>query len=135
MIVLPTEKRFDWRYPPIMLFSIVFLNILVFFLYQSNDEHKFEQAINHYQNSGLLRMEWPAYQNYLELEGETEELKLYQQQYAEKYYHQIIYSAAWDKNFYDYLLEHADQLKVDLYDENDNWHNWYNRLKKWQDSP
>jgi membrane associated rhomboid family serine protease len=130
MIVLPTEKRFDWRYPPIMLFSIVLLNILVFFLYQTNDEHKFEQAINHYQNSGLLRMEWPAYQNYLELEGETEELKLYRQQYEEKYYHQIVYSAAWDKIFYDYLLEHADQLKVDLYDENDNWHNWSDQRKE-----
>lgn len=130
MVVLPTEKRFDWRYPPIMLFSIVLLNILVFFLYQANDNNKFEEAMSHYQNSGLLRMEWPAYQNYLKTEGKTDELELYQKQHEEKYYNEISFNAAWDKAFYGYLAEHADELTIDLYNESDNWQNWSEQRKK-----
>lgn len=78
MIILPTEKRFDWQHTPVMLFSLVLLNTLIFFLYQSGDNAKFEEAHFAYVEQGLLELEWPVYKEYLlkqELESEVEEFQ------------------------------------------------------------
>ncbi|BCE01232.1 rhomboid family intramembrane serine protease [Marinicellulosiphila megalodicopiae] len=48
MILLPTEKRLDWLRAPIVLMSIVFLNIAVFFLYQTQDAKKYSDALHQY---------------------------------------------------------------------------------------
>ncbi len=31
MLLIPTEKRFDWQHAPYILFSLVLLNCLIFF--------------------------------------------------------------------------------------------------------
>ncbi len=65
MIIIPTEKRIDWKKkPPIVLLIIVLLNILVFTFYQSLDEERVENAVNLYQEYELMDIEWPAYQKY-----------------------------------------------------------------------
>jgi len=124
MLVLPAEKRFDWKYPPVMLFTIITVNILVFFLYQSNDDDKFELALTHYEHSGLLRMEWPAYQNYLHANNEKSRLRELQEQYAAQYTEEIIYDIVIDDGFLDYLNKNGKQLIFNAYDESDNWSNW-----------
>lgn len=129
MVVLPTEKRFDWQHAPIMLFTIVCLNVLVFFVYQSGDDAKFNQAFNHYSQSGLLRMEWPAYQKYLDSESETEMLEAFREQYQEQYTDEIIVTLVLDDDFMAYLGDHSSQLVFDLYDEGDNWDNWSRQRK------
>lgn len=124
MLVLPAEKRFDWKYPPVMLFTIITLNILVFFLYQSADDDKFGLALTHYEHSGLLRMEWPAYQNYLRANDNNSQLQNLQAQYADQYTEEIIYAIVVDDHFIDYLDENGKQLIFNAYDESDNWTNW-----------
>lgn len=124
MVILPTEKRFDWRYAPVMLFTLVLLNVLVFFLYQSNDDDKFTQALNHYQQSDLLRMEWPAYQNYLSKEGEAELLQEVRADFDEQFTDDIIYHIVIDDDFSEYLDAHSDELVFDPYDAADDWQNW-----------
>lgn len=124
MLVLPAEKRFDWKYPPVMLFSIIALNILVFFLYQSSDDDRLDLALTHYEHSGLLRMEWSAYQNYLRSVDEEPYLRELQEQFANQYVAEIIYSIVLDDDFIHYLDEHGKELTFNLYDESDNWDNW-----------
>lgn len=70
MIIIPTEKRFDWRYRPTVLFSIVLVNVLVFFFYQANDDQKLEQALALYSQHNYLELEWPLIQQYLEAREE-----------------------------------------------------------------
>lgn len=65
MVVIPTEKRFDWKHAPLVLIAIVILNIAICVFYQSQDGNKFEQAISTHQETDLLATEWPVYQRYL----------------------------------------------------------------------
>ncbi|GAB1255620.1 rhomboid family intramembrane serine protease [Aurantivibrio plasticivorans] len=84
MIILPTEKSFDWQHAPVVLISIVLLNVFVFFFYQSNDSAKFEQAYTTYESTGLLEIEWPIYKQYLIDQGETELAEEYQEYVDER---------------------------------------------------
>lgn len=130
MVLLPTEKRFDWQYAPVMLFTLVLLNVLVFFLYQSGDNDKFTQALNHYQKSHLLRMEWSAYQNYLSKEDEKDLLKGFRADYDAQVTDDIIYTIVVDDVFLEYLNNHSDELVFDPYDESDNWQNWHRQREQ-----
>lgn len=124
MLVLPTEKRFDWKYAPVMLFSIVFLNVLVFFIYQSGDDKKYMQALSSYVQADLLKVEWPAYQDYLQEQGDELELGEYRKQFANKQIEGVVVAIVGDKNFYRYLQAHGDKLVFDPYAGGDNWNNW-----------
>lgn len=73
MIIIPTEKRFDWNRKPWVLVGLVMLNVLVFFWYQSGDQSKLEQAMEAY--APLLPLEWPLYQTYLEQSGDLDTLE------------------------------------------------------------
>lgn len=130
MIILPTEKRFDWRHKPAMLFTIAFLNIAIFFVYQSDDTAKVEYAFAQYYDLGLLQNEWSGYQTYLEQQGDNESLDYYREQYDTDYHHEIIFSVIYDRDFYRYLKENGDNLSFDAYSSSDTWQNWYeNRAK------
>lgn len=65
MIVVPVEKRIDWKRPPIVLIALVVLNLLVFAFYQSGDSELIEDAVQIYQTQGLLEIELRAYRAYL----------------------------------------------------------------------
>jgi hypothetical protein len=51
MIILPTEKRFDWSNPPYMLLLIIALNLAIFLFFQFGDNEKFGTAIRLYQQA------------------------------------------------------------------------------------
>ncbi|WP_344800512.1 rhomboid family intramembrane serine protease [Litoribacillus peritrichatus] len=133
MIVLPTEKRFDWKHAPIMLFSIALLNILVFFLYQSADDTKYNNALEAYDRNNLLQSEWPAFQNYLLEENEKELLTGLRQAYSEEYYYDVIEYIVGDDAFYQYILNHEEQLVFDPYRVNDDFPNWKRRRQEVDD--
>ena len=110
MVVLPTEKRFDWKYPPVMLFFIVFVNVIVFFFYQTNDSQKYYKALVHYVQSDLITAEWPAFQLYLREKGDSDLLEKYQKQFSQQYADEIVAAIVRDKEFYLYLEEHDERL-------------------------
>jgi membrane associated rhomboid family serine protease len=72
MMIVPTEKRFDWKHAPVVLFLIVMANILTFTMYQSGDSEKLDQALDVYTQEGFLELEWPAFQDYLTSRNEEE---------------------------------------------------------------
>ncbi len=66
MVVLPTEKRIDWSRPPVAVFALILLNILIFAIYQSGDENRLSNAYSFYKSEQLNKTEWPAYQDFWE---------------------------------------------------------------------
>jgi len=73
MIIVPTEKRFDWQNAPVVLFFIVILNVLVFYAYQTGDSDHFEEALRIYVSDGIYEKELPHYRDFLKQAGDEEE--------------------------------------------------------------
>ena len=72
MIIIPVERRIDWKHPPWVLLSIVVLNILVFAFYQSEDFEKFENAFQVYSDAQMYQLEWEAYLDYVGPEADED---------------------------------------------------------------
>jgi membrane associated rhomboid family serine protease len=64
VIIVPVEKKVDWKRPPVVLILIVLVNVLVFAFYQSGDQELLAKAVQTYQNLGLQKKEWSAYKAY-----------------------------------------------------------------------
>lgn len=109
MIILPTEKRFDWNNPPIALLLIVILNVVIFFFYQFGDDEKLGMAIGLYQHEGLFDLEWPEYQVYLADEGENQLLTEYQMLYKSGDTGSLSIYMLYDQKFYEHLVNNASE--------------------------
>ncbi len=72
MIIIPTEKRFDWKHAPLVLISIVLINIIIYVAYQSGDDQKQNQALNSYFKSNFIKTEWPLFEKYLQQNQEQQ---------------------------------------------------------------
>lgn len=107
MIIVPTEKKFDWRHAPVVLFVIVLINVLVYFLYQSGDNKKVADAFTAYEAAGYFEKEWPLFQTYLESHKETTLLHEYREQVAEENYMLVVGDLLMRQDFYPYLQKHA----------------------------
>ncbi len=110
MIVLPTEKRFDWSNPPFTLLLIVTLNLAIFFFYQFGDDVKFETAIRLYQQAELFDVEWPEYQTYLSVHNQSQRLADYQERYQAGDSVTLMTYMLYDQKFYHYLSENSVEI-------------------------
>ncbi|UZE96584.1 rhomboid family intramembrane serine protease [Alkalimarinus alittae] len=66
MLIIPVERPLNWRNPPFMTLAIILINVLVFFLYQSQDTELLERAVDEYLDADLAQLEAPVYLDYLE---------------------------------------------------------------------
>ncbi len=105
MILVPVEKKFDWRHTPVFLFLIVFLNVIIFFLYQSGDNKKFEDALELYFQNELLKEDWEQYAKWLAEKGEEDLVNEYQAIYdsGEEYY--LAINIITDREFYTWWID------------------------------
>lgn len=110
MIILPVERRLDWKHAPVTLISIILLNILIFFLYQANDPQKFKAALGEYLSAGMLEKEWPVYKDYLREKGETEYLEDLARLYVDENYVAVASGLLQDRSFYRYLDENGRDI-------------------------
>ncbi|MCF6317962.1 MAG: rhomboid family intramembrane serine protease [Proteobacteria bacterium] len=107
MLIIPTEKRFDWKHAPIVLFILVVLNTVIFFGYQFGDDKKIHDALMTYKDQNFLEAEWPVYKKYLLANGETDRLEQDQELYKNRlnfssnYY--LMYNIVSDPDFYNHL--------------------------------
>ena len=110
MIILPVERRLNWKHPPIVLISIIVLNILLFFLYQSGDTERYFSAATEYAESGYLEDEWPHYETYLEQNDRhelLEELRSYREEGQDFL---LVSQIITDRGFYHYLETNGPSL-------------------------
>lgn len=114
MVILPTEKRFDWKHAPVVLFVIIILNTLIYFGYQFGDDGKAFKAVLDYKQQNFLEEEWPVYRDYLKQNDQLERLKNEQVYYdninVPNNEFTLLYSIVGDNKFYEYLDENAFNL-------------------------
>lgn len=110
MIIVPTEKQFDWQHAPLVLFCIVLLNIFTYFLYQSGDNSIAVTTITDYQDRGYAEKEWPLFEKYLTSTGELDTLSEYRQLVDENYEEEVAVQMLLRQDFYNYLQEHAQEI-------------------------
>lgn len=65
MLVIPFDRRLDWRRPPVVTLALVLINVLVFFLFQGGDDRRIDAAVDYYHDTGLGALELPHYRDYL----------------------------------------------------------------------
>jgi membrane associated rhomboid family serine protease len=109
MLIIPTEKRFDWKHAPIVLFILVILNTVIYFGYQFGDNNKIYNALMSYKNQNFIEKEWPVYKDYLKDNNETERLDKDQELYKNKIDPNseslLLFNIVSDMQFYQYLNE------------------------------
>ncbi|WP_049629514.1 rhomboid family intramembrane serine protease [Cellvibrio sp. pealriver] len=118
MIIVPTEKQLDWRNAPIILCTLVLLNVMIYFFYQSGDTKKILESMMSYQEQGFLEQEWPVFEKYLEEQQEQELLQQYRREYQANQVELIVSDILMREEFYAYLQKNARQhFLPDAYDQ------------------
>ncbi len=64
MLIIPIEKKPDWRHPPWACITLVLINTLIFAFYQSNDDSLWNEAFDTYKSHRLLQWEKPLFLEY-----------------------------------------------------------------------
>jgi membrane associated rhomboid family serine protease len=117
MIIVPTEKQLDWRHAPLVLCVLVFINVMVFFLYQSGDTPKIIEVMTKYQTQGYFEHEWPVFEEYLQHHNETKLLDDYRAAVKDEERMAVIGDMLMRAGFYDYLRQNArTHFPPDFYD-------------------
>lgn len=65
MLILPMERTFNIRRPPVVTFLLLILNIVVYLVTSGSDEEKLLAAVEAYDNQQILETELPLFQAYL----------------------------------------------------------------------
>lgn len=65
MLIIPTEKTFDWSNIPIVLIVIVLLNTSIYLGYQTRDSAKIDTILKTYVEAGYTDTEWSHYNDYI----------------------------------------------------------------------
>ncbi len=118
MIIVPTEKQLDWRHAPLVLCVLVFINVTVFFLYQSSDTPKIVDAITQYQTQGFFEREWPVFEKYLRDNNEQELADDYRAAVADEDTAAVIGDLLMRESFYVQLRQNArTYFNPDFYDQ------------------
>lgn len=60
-MLIPFDRKPDWRDPPVVTILLVLVNLLIFFIFQSGDGQGMQDAVRYYFESGLARIELPRY--------------------------------------------------------------------------
>lgn len=72
MLILPIENRPDWSKPPLITIALILVNVLVFILYQGDDQETVEQAASYYREHQILEQDRKHYLDYLNTEAPRE---------------------------------------------------------------
>jgi len=84
MLIIPFDRKLDWKRPPLITFALVLANVLVYVLLQWDDQARAEQAVAYYYDSGLAAIELPRYRDELARRGETKFLATWEDKLDER---------------------------------------------------
>ncbi|MGD8310517.1 MAG: rhomboid family intramembrane serine protease [Chromatiales bacterium] len=68
LLLIPFDRKIDWRRPPLVTLTLVLANLLVFVFLQGDDDERLARALSYYAGSGLAQVEVPAWRDYLRTE-------------------------------------------------------------------
>lgn len=72
LLLLPLERKIDWKKPPLVTLALIGVCGFVFFVFQGADDERWRKAVDYYFSSLLPEIELPAYIEELEQRGEFE---------------------------------------------------------------
>ncbi|MCF8069066.1 MAG: rhomboid family intramembrane serine protease [Desulfobacterales bacterium] len=119
MLIVPITGKISWKNPPAVTITIIFLNILVFFLFQVGDGLKSYKAQGYYFSSGLSGIEIPEYRDYVEVHGMPEmpvKVEDIEKEQMDEFYYVAMQM---DQGFQEKL--HNDEIITNSDDEYENW--------------
>lgn len=64
MLIIPITGKLSWRNPPWLTLLLILINCFIFFVFQAEDDERYEEAFTFYAESGLARMEVGRYEAY-----------------------------------------------------------------------
>jgi len=74
MLIIPLEKSFNWKRPPVVTLLLIAINSCVLVFVQTDSDALFEQWVEHYLHSELPEIELPRYLEALEARGDREKV-------------------------------------------------------------
>jgi membrane associated rhomboid family serine protease len=125
MLIIPVERQINWRKPPLMTLAIILANVLIFFIYQSQDAKLLQQGVDQYIAADFAQLEAPVYKEYLErrirlqLDDKVELAESVQTAIDEKNEVWLAYVILLDPGFYSMLLDEGT-----LFWQNDVYSEW-----------
>ncbi|SFC36629.1 rhomboid family intramembrane serine protease [Collimonas sp. OK412] len=73
MLIIPVDRKPDWKRPPLVTILLVLINLLIYFGIQWHERSQMEPAAHYYLvESRLPEFEFPAYARYLESDNKPE---------------------------------------------------------------
>lgn len=57
MLIIPIENKLEWSKPPVMTIALILINLLIFLIYQGNDNEIAQRAFATYERHQLLELE------------------------------------------------------------------------------
>ena len=73
MLIIPVDRKPDWKRPPLVTIFLVLVNLLIYFGIQWHERSQMEPAAHYYLvESRLPEFEFPAYARYLESDNKPE---------------------------------------------------------------
>ena len=115
MLILPMERTFDIRRPPVVTFLLLLINVIVFFATVGGDEGAIDAAIAEYEDRQLLDIELPIFKEYLAAVPDApEEWQRLENAGAldeeERYF--LVYWMLMDPDYSDYIDRNADRFTI-----------------------
>ncbi len=71
MLILPMERTFNIRRPPVVTFLLLLVNVIIFMTTSGSDEEALVTAVAAYEEQQILGTELPLFQAYLTNEADT----------------------------------------------------------------
>jgi len=99
LLIIPIQNKPDWRRPPLVCFALIAINLLVFMLYQSGDEARWQRAEEFYFATELPAREESRFYEYVN--QERPEWRSQAQGAGEEFiYEQLL----WSREFHQWLM-------------------------------
>ena len=118
MIIIPFDKKLDWKNPPVITFALILINVMVYFVFQSGDNQKYWETIDYYYDSGLAKIELPLFKEALIEQGEQKFVREWEDELEEPY-SPWFFSMQSNKKFMDQLQ--ADQIIKHTHPDYQEW--------------